>query len=201
MTTITGTNAITLLGAAHTALRTAVAGIPADGWDLPTPCEHWNVTQVLQHATGDQIGFAAAITGGPWPSEDPFQPSGRLTEDATTMLDRALDASAAAFATVDADAEQVPVPLPQGPLPLWIAAGAAALDAAVHAWDIAVATGAPSPLTASESAQLLTVAKQIVEPLRAYGAYAAALPVAEDADGTAALLAYLGRRADWAPQA
>ncbi|GAB4059300.1 TIGR03086 family metal-binding protein [Catellatospora paridis] len=200
MTTITGTNAITLLGAAHTALRTAVAGIPADGWDLPTPCEHWNVTQVLQHATGDQIGYAAAITGGPWPSEDPFQPSGNIDGDATALLEQALAASAAAFATVDADAEQVPVPLPQGPLPLWVAAGACALDAAVHAWDIAVATGRPSPLTAQDAEQLLAVAKQIVEPLRAYGAYAAELPVAADTDATAVLLAYLGRRPEWTPQ-
>ncbi|MEU8003009.1 TIGR03086 family metal-binding protein [Catellatospora sp. NPDC049111] len=201
MTTITGTNAITLLAAAHTALRTAVAGVPAGGWDLPTPCEHWNVTQVLQHATGDQIGFAAAITGGPWPSEDPFQPSGSIEGDATALLEQALSASAAAFATVPADAEQVPVPLPQGPLPLWIAAGAAALDAAVHAWDIAVATGRPSPLTAQDSRQLLTVARQIVEPLRAYGAYAPELTVAGDTDPTAELLAYLGRRADWTPSA
>ncbi|MFC7241001.1 TIGR03086 family metal-binding protein [Catellatospora aurea] len=201
MTTITGTNAITLLAAAHTALRTAVAGVSADGWNLPTPCEHWNVTQVLQHATGDQIGFAAAITGGPWPSEDPFRPSGSIDGDATALLEQALSASAAAFATVPADAEQVPVPLPQGPLPLWIAAGAAALDAAVHAWDIAVATGRPSPLTADDSQQLLTVARQIVEPLRAYGAYAPELTVAADTDPTTELLAYLGRRADWTPQA
>ncbi|MEU7819354.1 TIGR03086 family metal-binding protein [Catellatospora sp. NPDC049133] len=201
MTTITGTNAITLLAAAHTALRTAVAGVPADGWGLPTPCAHWNVTQVLQHATGDQIGFAAAITGGPWPSEDPFQPSGSIDGDATALLEQALSASAAAFATVPADAEQVPVPLPQGPLPLWIAAGAAALDAAVHAWDIAVATGRPSPLTAHDSRQLLTVARQIVEPLRAYGAYAAELTVAADTDPTTELLAYLGRRVDWTPPA
>ncbi|WP_144121182.1 TIGR03086 family metal-binding protein [Catellatospora sichuanensis] len=202
MTSITGTNSISLLGAAHTALRTAVAGIPADGWDLPTPCEHWTVTQVLQHATGDQVGYAAAITGGPWPSEDPFQPSGRIDGDAAALLEQALALSAAAFATVHADAEQVPVPLPQGPLPLWVAAGACALDAAVHAWDIAVATGRPSPLTAPDAEQLLAVAKQIVEPLRAYGAYAAELTVAADADAdaTTVLLAYLGRRPEWTPQ-
>ncbi|GAA2393925.1 hypothetical protein Cme02nite_09390 [Catellatospora methionotrophica] len=200
MTTITGTNAITLLNAAHTALRTAVAQIPADGWDLPTPCEHWNVTQVLQHATGDQIAYAAAIGVGPWPSEDPFQPSGSIDGDAAALLEQALTASATAFATVDADAEQVPVPLPQGPLPLWIAAGAAALDAAVHAWDIAVATGRPSPLTAQDAEQLLAVAKQIVEPLRAYGAYAPELPAPADAAPTTTLLAYLGRPAAWTPR-
>jgi uncharacterized protein (TIGR03086 family) len=110
----------------------------------------------------------------------------------------ALDDSARAWATVDDDAEQVPVPLPQGPMPAWLAAGACALDAAVHAWDIAVATGRPSPLTPEMAVPLMEVATRIVEPLRAYGAYAPAIETGDDAGddagAVAALLAYLGRR-------
>jgi hypothetical protein len=81
-------------------------------------------------------------------------------------------------------------------MPAWLAAGACALDAAVHAWDISVATGQPSPLTPDMSRQLLAVATRIVEPLRAWGAYAAALEP-ESGDDVAALLSYLGRRPDW----
>ena len=44
-----------ILSAAHDALRTAVAGVPDDAWALPTPCADWSVTQVLQHAAGDQL--------------------------------------------------------------------------------------------------------------------------------------------------
>ncbi|MEV7806062.1 TIGR03086 family metal-binding protein [Microbispora sp. NPDC088329] len=184
----------TLLTQAHDALRDAVAGVGAEAWDAATPCEKWSVTQVLQHATGDQIAYAAAITGGPWPSEDPFSPSGRIEGDPGAYLAAALDASAGAWATVDDAAEQVPVPLPQGPLPAWLAAGACALDAAVHAWDIAVATGRPSPLTPEMARPLMEVATRIVEPLRAYGAYAPALEPGEEAGDVARLLAYLGRR-------
>ena len=54
-----------VLNAAHAMLRTVVRGVDADGWTRPTPCEQWTVTQVLQHAAGDQLAFAAAITGGP----------------------------------------------------------------------------------------------------------------------------------------
>ncbi|MFF0249475.1 maleylpyruvate isomerase N-terminal domain-containing protein [Streptosporangium sandarakinum] len=68
----------TVLAEAHRALRDAVRGVAAGGWDRPTPCAEWNVTQVLQHAAGDQIGFASFITGGPGPAENPFAPSGRL---------------------------------------------------------------------------------------------------------------------------
>jgi len=135
-----------VLEEAHEALRTAVEGVPADAWEQPTPCERWNVTQVLQHAVGDQLAFAAAIDGGPGPAEDPFTPSGRVDGDKLASLRAALDASARAWQGVADDDAEVPTPLPQGKLPAKVGAVACALDAAVHAWDIAVATGQSSPL-------------------------------------------------------
>lgn len=95
----------------------------------------------------------------------------------------------------------MPVPVPPGKLAAPVGAAACALDAAVHAWDIAVATGQPSPLTPGLARELLAAARQIVEPLRAFGAYAPALPAQEgdDDDDVAALLRYLGRRPDWTP--
>ncbi|GAA0924653.1 hypothetical protein GCM10009558_036900 [Virgisporangium aurantiacum] len=86
----------TVLTGSHEALRTVVAGVGPDAWDLPTPCDQWTVTQVLQHAAGDQIGYAAAITGGPYPTEDPFAPSGRIEGDPVAYLAAALAASAGA---------------------------------------------------------------------------------------------------------
>ncbi|TMR10418.1 TIGR03086 family protein, partial [Nonomuraea turkmeniaca] len=44
---------------------------------------------------------------------------------------------------------------------------------------------------------LLTIAREIVEPLRAWGAYAAALAPAQGDDDVAALLRYLGRDPHW----
>jgi uncharacterized protein (TIGR03086 family) len=186
------TNWRSVLTQAHTALREVVANVPADGWDRPTPCEKWTVTQVLQHATGDQVGYAAAITGGPWPTEDPFAPSGKLAGDPAATVEEAITLVDAAYAGIADDAEAVPVPLPGGPLPAWLAAGACALDAAVHAWDIAVATGQPSPLTEEQSTALHEVAERIVEPLRGF-AYAPAIDPGPGADATGRLLAYLGR--------
>ena len=182
-----------LLADSHDALRAAVGGVGEGQWESPTPCAKWTVAQVLQHAAGDQIGYAAAITGGPGPAEDPFAPSGVLDREPGVLLDEALGVSAAAWATVDLDAPEVATPLPQGAIPAWLAAGACALDAAVHAWDIAVATGGPSPITPATARSLLTVATRIVEPLRAYGAYAPALE-APAGDDVAVLVAYLGRR-------
>ena len=51
-----------------------------------------------------------------------------------------------------------------------VALMACGLDALVHAWDIAVAKGRPSPLTPEPARPLLKVAGEIVEPLRPRGA-------------------------------
>ncbi|MET8852844.1 TIGR03086 family metal-binding protein [Amycolatopsis sp. NPDC004625] len=183
-----------ILSAAHEALRSAVAGVR--DWTVPTPCAEWNATQVLQHAAGDQLGYAAAITGSGGPDFNPFAPSGSLEGSPEAFLEPTLSAAAAAFATVSSEATEVPTPLPQGALPAAVAAGAAALDAAVHAWDIAVATGQASPLTAELAAELMPVAEQLVEPLRGF-AYAPALEAAEDGDAVSTLLRYLGRDPEW----
>jgi len=183
-----------VLASAHEALRSAIAGVT--DWQAPTPCAEWNVTQVLQHAAGDQLGYAAAITGTGGPDYNPFAPSGTMTGSPAEFLEPTLAAATAAFTTVPVDAPSVPTPLPQGALPAPVAAGAAALDAAVHAWDIAKASGQPSPLTPELAEQLLPVARQLAEPLRGF-AYAPALEPAADDDAVATLLRYLGRNPLW----
>ncbi|MFC8047231.1 TIGR03086 family metal-binding protein [Nocardia sp. NPDC057353] len=184
-----------ILEQAHDALRAAVRG--TSDWAAPTPCAEWNATQVLQHAVGDQLAYAASLTGGDGPADDPFAPSGKLDVAPGTLLEQALTRTAAAWADIAPDAGDVAVPVPPNSLPAPIGVGACALDAAVHAWDLAVASGLPSPLTTAMAAELLPVARQIVEPLRAYGAFAVALDPAPGDDEADALLRYLGRRPDW----
>jgi phosphoglycolate phosphatase-like HAD superfamily hydrolase len=100
---------------------------------------------------------------------------------------------------VDPANEAAPTPFPPVPqLPAQLAAAACALDAAVHAWDIAVATGQPSPLTAELAEQLLPAAHATADSLRGF-AYAAALPEQPGNDAVAALSRYLGRDPNWAP--
>jgi len=188
----------TVLDEAHAALRVAVGGMADDGWALPTPCDAWTATQVLQHAAGDQQAYAAVLTGGAFPAEDPFAPCGRLGRAPGELLEPALALALAAFGAVRPGETAVAVPLPGGPFPADIAVGACALDAAVHAWDIAVASGQPSPMGDELAAELLPVARAIVEPLRGF-AYAPALVPVDGERPLAALLRYLGRDPRWAP--
>jgi uncharacterized protein (TIGR03086 family) len=185
------------LDASHRALRSVVAALADGDLDRSSPCSQWTVTQVLRHAAGDQIGYAALLDGGSGPAENPFAPSPSAPEDRKAFLEQALDRSAAAWSTVDPDVQEVAVPVPPNKVSARVGAGACALDAAVHAWDIAMATGQASPLTPELAAELLDVARQLVEPLRQYGVFAAALEPQPGDDAEAELLRYLGRDPRW----
>jgi uncharacterized protein (TIGR03086 family) len=178
-------------------LHSAAMLVSAGNADAPTPCSAWTVTQVLQHAVGDQLAWAAAIGVGTGPAENPFAPSGLLKESVAEFAEPALATARIAWAGINAKDDAVPTPLPQGALPAPTAAAACALDAAVHAWDIAVALGQPGGLSDELAQALLPAARSIVEPLRQYGAYAAALHAGAAGGHVAELLRYLGRDPQW----
>jgi uncharacterized protein (TIGR03086 family) len=178
-------------------LRHVGAAVPTDRLDDSTPCSDWTVTQVLLHAAGDQHGWASVVGSSPQPAYDPFAPPTQLIGTVDGLIEPAIAAASAAWARVDAKAESVPTPLPPVPrLPAELAAAACALDAAVHAWDVAVATGQGSPLHAELAAQLMPAAQAVAEPLRGF-AYAPALPQQQSDDAAAALLRYVGRDPNW----
>ncbi|HYY19622.1 MAG TPA: TIGR03086 family metal-binding protein, partial [Streptosporangiaceae bacterium] len=177
-------------------LRTAAAMIDARNQEASTPCAEWTVAQVLQHAAGDQLAWAATLGEGSGPDADPFAPSGHLERGVGDLLDPALATARSAWTKIGSGDDAVPTPLPQGELPAPVAAAACALDAAIHAWDIAAALGQPEFLSDGLATQLLP-ARDLIEPLRQFGAYAAALPP-QPGDGPAAeLLRYLGRDPQW----
>ncbi|MGV9414461.1 TIGR03086 family metal-binding protein [Nocardia sp. NPDC003693] len=184
-----------VLATSYRALTDAVAGVADDQWQLATPCSEWTVTQVVQHAAGDQLAYASALGIGAGPAYDPFSPSGAIEGTPAKLIAAAVDETATAWATVSDDTEAVPTPLPFGDLPTPVAGVLCAMDAAVHAWDIAIATGQPSPLTDEIAGHLLTAARGLIEPLRQYGVFAdivepgtpSATPVVDE------LLEYLGR--------
>jgi uncharacterized protein (TIGR03086 family) len=167
--------------------------------DAPTPCTEWTVAQVLQHAAGDQLAWAAALGTGAGPQSNPFDPPGHLPGSLADLLAPAVAAATTAWTAVVPGNDPVPTPLPQGVLPAATAAAACALDAAVHAWDVTAALGHPPALTPTLAADLLPAARVIAEPLRQFGAYAPALAPQAGDDTLAELLRYLGRDPNWQP--
>jgi uncharacterized protein (TIGR03086 family) len=189
----------TVIAQALELLSTAGSAVTAAGRDAPTPCAEWTVAQVLQHAAGDQLAWAAALGTGSGPDDNPFEPSATFDGSLGQLVASAVAVAETAWATV-ADAP-VLTPLPQGALPAATAAAACALDAAIHAWDVMTALGLPARLTPELAAQLLPAARAIVEPLRQYGVYAPALAAQPGDDTAAELLRYLGRDPHWVPSA
>ncbi|WP_327433997.1 MULTISPECIES: TIGR03086 family metal-binding protein [unclassified Streptomyces] len=191
---------VELLTRAHTYLREVVAGVPEGAWGSPTPCSEWTVRQVLNHARLDQQAYGAAITGAGRPGSDPFHPADALDADAQQALDKVLRDVADTYAQLPADAEEVATPL--GPLPLRLAAAAGAMDAGVHAWDIAVATGQDAPLDEELAEGIWAAAERLADHLRdSFGVFAAAREVSEGQSRAEALLAFLGRDPHWTPAA
>ncbi|MER7763196.1 TIGR03086 family metal-binding protein [Streptomyces sp. NPDC097619] len=183
-----------LLSDAHDYLLAAVRGVPADGWGDPTPCTEWTVRQVYNHALLDQQALTMQISGVA-PASDPFEPVDAVGADPVAQLAEVLRAAAAAWES-ERDAERVPTPM--GPMPATTGAAAGALDAALHAWDIARATGQDLPLTEDLAERLEEIASRLVDFVRdSFGKYAAPVPVPEDAGRAAALLGFTGRDPRW----
>lgn len=178
-------------------LRRVSSAIPDGRLDDPTPCSEWTVAQVMMHAAGDQHGWASVVGNAALPAYNPFAPPTRPDGSFDQLITAAVEAATTAWAGVASTADAVPTPLPPVPqLTAQLAAAACALDAAVHSWDLAVATGQPSPLTAELADQLQPAARATADPLRGF-AYAAALPEQPGDDAAASLLRYLGRDPNW----
>jgi uncharacterized protein (TIGR03086 family) len=188
----------TLIGTAVEALAQAAEAAEARGaLDAATPCTEWSAGQVLEHAVLDQQIWASRVAGTPAPDGDAFAPTGDLVSSQTAAgVRRLLDDAGSVWSRVE-PAGPVPTPLPQGDLPYDTALAMCALDAAVHAWDVTAALGEPTSLSDDAAAPMLDAARDVVEPLRAYGVFAPALEP-QPGDGAAVtLLRYLGRDPGW----
>lgn len=155
----------------------------------PTPCEGWDLADLLAHMTAQHRGFAAAARGAggdtaAWAVTRDADPAGAHEAAAAEVT--------AAFAGVG-DPEQ-PFTLPEfstGPdFPAHRAVGFHFLDYVVHAWDVAVTLGVPFTPGPGLVEAALPIAEAV--PLDS-PAFTAPLPVPPDADPTTRLLTRLGR--------
>ena len=163
-------------------------GVRDEQWDAPTPCIEWNVREVANHATWVVQLFGHAAVGQP-PAAPP---------DADMLGDDPVGAfEAAAAGAVKAWRERGnldgEVQVGDNTFPAWAAIGINHLDAYVHGWDLAVATGQDAGLDDELCAPVLTVAEHLVPPTPRGENFG---PVVETGDGAPTverMLGYLGR--------
>jgi uncharacterized protein (TIGR03086 family) len=129
------TSPITRLASAVPVTGHLVGAIEPGQWDLPTPCREWSVRDVVNHLVLGHRRFAAALTGGAPPAPD----ADLLAGDPESAYASSAEAMLAAF-RADGALDR-PVSIPAGTLPGRVACELRVVEALVHGWDLARATG------------------------------------------------------------
>jgi uncharacterized protein (TIGR03086 family) len=178
---------------AYARTRSILVNVAPDQLSAPTPCQSWQVRDVVNHLIGVSFFYAETLNTGaaPPPVEADF-----TSGDLMTTFDEAADRALTAFAAPGA--EQKTVTLRLGPLPGRAFMGIAAIDVLVHGWDLARATGQPTDFEPELAEQLLDGARALLQPsLRGddgKAPFGEEQPAPPDATPTDRLAAFLGRR-------
>lgn len=169
----------------------AVDAVTPEMLARPTPCRGWDLRMLLRHACESsaalQEGLDAGCIGLPaGPGADAAtDPTGVFRACAGRLRDR--------WTTDDARV----VEIAECPLAGTVMADAAALEFAVHGWDVSQACGSRSPIPSDLATDLLAVASTLVPVANRRPLFAPPVPVTAAADPGERLVAYLGR-AVWA---
>lgn len=164
-----------------------IEGIDGPQWDLPTPCTEWTVRDVVAHLVDGNRRFAALL-GMPTTEEGtPTAPDGLVVayRGSATAL-------AAAYRQPDALTKIVTVPF--GTVPGSVTLQLRLVEALVHGWDLAQATGQQItfPDGIAEAALSFSQAARAQIP-PGHTPFGPPQPVAEKAAAIDRLAAYLGR--------
>ncbi|MGI9622052.1 MAG: TIGR03086 family metal-binding protein [Acidimicrobiales bacterium] len=167
-----------------------VAGVSDDQWDNPTPCADWNVRELVTHTVGVMANFASGAAGNGAVGDPADFDLG--ADPGATCAGVAADCVANWTARGELESN---ITLGTNEFPGAVAININMLDAYVHGWDIAEATGQDAGLDAELCAGITTFARQVVpESPRDGDNFASVVAVGGDASHPHQLLAYLGRQ-------
>jgi uncharacterized protein (TIGR03086 family) len=178
---------------AFASTRGVLTNVTPDQFGSPTPCQSWQVRELINHIVGTTFWFADAVNTGvaPAPADVDY-----TAGDLVATYDDGLGRAVAAFGKPGA--LDTMVELPFGTLPCAAYLGIATTDAFTHGWDLARATGQPTDLDPELAATLLEMARAFIQPAfrgedgkLPFGPEQTAPPNATNAD---ALAAFLGRK-------
>ena len=156
----------------------------------PTPCREWDLRMLLRHASESLAAIGEGIETGRV-GLDPAAEDGDLAADpARAFRDRAgrlLDAWSGS-----GHQHQV-IEIAGCPLAASVMAGAAALEVAIHGWDISQACGQRQPIPRALATGLLAIASVLVPRAGRPPLFAAPVTVSAAAGPSDQLAAFLGR--------
>ncbi|GAY14956.1 TIGR03086 family metal-binding protein [Mycobacterium sp. shizuoka-1] len=185
-------DSLDLLHRADRRLVDLTATLSDGALELPSPCADWNVRSLLSHTVASIDAFAAAVDGGPGPTEaELFSGQDILGGDPQAVVERSVARSQRAWATITD--WQLPVATVLGEMPAAQAVGIITYSTLVHSWDLAVATGRPVEFDDAEAGLAEAVGGQLVPPLRQQELFGAAVETRADATPTQRVVAFAGR--------
>jgi uncharacterized protein (TIGR03086 family) len=171
--------------------RNIVAAVTPEDLDRPTPCEGWNVRDLLNHIVGGNW-WAVELVGGRTIEEVGEALDGDLLGD--DPLGAYVESAGAADAAFSAPgAMEASCAVSYGPIPGEAYASDRFVDVLIHGWDLAVAIGHDATLDPT----LVEACWDAVQPhaamLRGSGQFGGDVEAGDDADQQTRLLALLGR--------
>lgn len=168
-----------------------IAKVGADQLGNSTPCDQWNVGQLIDHLVGAQHWGTTTIQG----TEMTDTGEGSSQADYQAIFDQAAQDCASAF-EADGALEKTVNP-GFGDMPGAALMGMVLLDTFTHAWDLATATGQDNDLNPPLADALVGAAKAMgFDNFRSEdgGFFKPAVDAPDDANSATKLAAYLGRQ-------
>lgn len=168
----------------------AVGTVTPDMLTRPTPCAKWNLRMLLSHTSESVAALQEGLDGGRialFPMRDDAttaDPALVLRRRVTRLLDKWISAHA------DRD-----IAVADQRIPLCLMAGAAALEIAVHGWDVYQAGGHDRPISPDLAADLLAISSQLITLDNRHHLFASPISTSASAGPGERLLAFLGRHA------
>ncbi len=160
-----------------------IAGVQASQYNDKTPCEEWNVRELLEHTIGVVAGMGASVTGS---ARSEFV----LSSDPKAQFDELAAATLSAWKTPGI-LEQI-IDGGAGPMPGSVLARINLLDTTTHAWDLAKATGQEAILPEDLATTALKVAQGTISEEIRPGRFAPEIKM-DNVGPTERLAAFLGR--------
>lgn len=170
----------------NAAFAARVHAADPERWDDPAPCEGWVARDVVRHLVEWlpaflENGAGVRLAKGPSVDEDPVAAWDFFAAQVQALLDDP------ATATKTYTGPPGTHPLDRAVDQFFVS------DVFLHTWDLARATGQDETLDPERCEAMLAGMEPWDEVLRSSGHYGPRQPVADDADPTTKLMAFIGR--------
>lgn len=158
----------------------------------PTPCAGWDLRALLRHMNDSLLAVHEAVAAGEVGLDPP--PDAADSGDLVGVLRNRGCRILGAWVNAD-DPGQVAIA--DRALTPTILVATAAIEVAVHGWDVACACGQDRPIPAALAVELLELCPLFVSDADRVSRFDASVPVPPGAPASDQLVAYLGRDPRW----